>query len=193
MNTPFEQKRLLRETLREAVDGLTSRDKSNAAEKITDKVLDSREWISAETVLLYVATLREPDTSAIIGAAIESDKLVTLPRRNKATGLYEPAIIACPEHDLVPGSFGIYEPNERCHTVPWESINLIIAPGVGFDKQGYRLGHGGGFYDRMLPRIKGTKLGLAFDVQIVDELPREEHDQRFCAIVTESGFLPLTQ
>ena len=95
---------------------------------------------------------------------------------------------------LVPGSFGILEPDPRAHpeVVALEEIDLAFVPGLGFDPAGRRLGYGHGYFDRSLAAMtNATKLGLAFSYQIVGRLPEEPHDQRVQAIVTEFGFHPL--
>jgi 5-formyltetrahydrofolate cyclo-ligase len=72
-----------------------------------------------------------------------------------------------------------------------ESIDAVIVPGVAFDPQGRRLGYGGGFYDRLLPRLRDDclRVGVAYDEQLVDELPVAEHDAHVHAVVTPSRVL----
>ena len=89
--------------------------------------------------------------------------------------------------DLKPGSYGILEPKKDC--LKWVSpmdINLIIVPGVGFDKKGNRLGHGEGYYDRLLSKPFGTlSIGLAFEIQIIEDIPIDTHDQPVDILITE--------
>ena len=84
------------------------------------------------------------------------------------------------------GTFGILEP---CHNLPimdLQNIDLILIPAVACDRQGYRLGYGGGFYDRWLPNSTGLKVGIIFEQFYLDELPRDIWDVPLDAIVTES-------
>ncbi len=88
--------------------------------------------------------------------------------------------------DLQKGTFGILEPKpEAMHLVAPEELDLVLVPGIAFDKRGYRLGYGGGFYDAFLAQTKMVKVGLAFDFQIVDLLPTREEDERVDLIVSE--------
>lgn len=85
----------------------------------------------------------------------------------------------------------IREPQAAGSLVPPAAIELIIVPGLAFTRRGLRLGRGGGFYDRYLARLDGkcVKLGVCFDVQLLETLPVEPHDQRVDAVVTESGMM----
>ena len=89
--------------------------------------------------------------------------------------------------DLAPGRFGLREP--RGTPVPADAMTLFVVPGVGFDRTGRRLGQGGGYYDRVLAACKRPAVGLAFSVQVVDELPVEPHDHPIDWLVTEHGAL----
>jgi len=94
-------------------------------------------------------------------------------------------------------TFGMLEPDpEICPLIDEQTIELAIIPGVAFDPTtGARLGRGGGFYDRLLsaPGFRATRIGAAFDLQLVDGLPTEPHDQRVDYIVTESGITPTPE
>ena len=88
------------------------------------------------------------------------------------------------EASLVKGqSFGILEPTGSAFTA-FNKIDLVIVPGVAFDKEGYRLGHGKAYYDRLLPKLTSAyKLGLGFSFQLVDEVPVEPHDEVMDAVI----------
>jgi 5-formyltetrahydrofolate cyclo-ligase len=91
--------------------------------------------------------------------------------------------------DLVPGRYGVPAPPEAFRAEPLASDALVLVPGVAFDEQGHRLGRGGGYYDRVLSGAGGaTPVGVAFDCQIVEEVPVEPHDRRVAGLLTESGF-----
>lgn len=100
--------------------------------------------------------------------------------------------IAAPD-DLIPAAWNpwVREPAAAAAIIAPAEIELILVPGLAFTSDGWRLGRGGGFYDRFLERLPaGTvKLGVCFDLQIVETLPAEAHDQRLDGIVTESGFV----
>lgn len=116
-------------------------------------------------------------------------KLTALPRFVEATGTYEAARVVALESDLQPGRFGIREPAAHCAAVPLNQLDLVLAPGVGFDAGGHRLGRGKGHFDRILNAVRGVKLGVAFEWQIVERLPVEPHDVKLDGIVTPTRWL----
>lgn len=92
-----------------------------------------------------------------------------------------------PEAEMVPGDFGALIPKEG----PWVEPQVVIAPMLAFDARGYRLGYGGGFYDRTVQALRLRHpvkvVGFAFAAQEVSEVPIDGHDERLDAIVTEAG------
>ncbi len=87
--------------------------------------------------------------------------------------------------ELVPGAWGIGVPPAEAPLAP--PPDVILVPGVAFDEWGGRLGRGGGFYDATLTSLPGLRLGVAFDIQLVERVPLAAHDERIHALVTESG------
>ena len=94
------------------------------------------------------------------------------------------ACIISERSELLPGRFGVLEPNEGCPLVPLNQLDLVFVPGVAYDFAGRRLGRGKGFYDRLLAEVRGHKCGVAFDAQIVAAVPEEPHDMRLNSILT---------
>ena len=93
-------------------------------------------------------------------------------------------------NELIQNTFGILEPNPVIHTlVDYNAIECVLTPGVAFDLHGYRLGYGGGFYDRFFSQIEKTipKLGIAFELQKVTALPVETYDYPIHKLITEKG------
>jgi 5-formyltetrahydrofolate cyclo-ligase len=89
--------------------------------------------------------------------------------------------------ELALSSAGLWEPDaSRTDRVPEAEIDLVVVPGVAFDRTGHRLGLGGGFYDRWLPSVSAPRLGLALSLQVVERVPHTGRDQRVDWIVTES-------
>jgi 5-formyltetrahydrofolate cyclo-ligase len=88
--------------------------------------------------------------------------------------------------------FGIWVPENPEFTAP-EAIDVLLVPGLAFDKQGYRLGFGGGYYDRYLNRVRTNAftIGIGFDCQLTEALPREAFDKKLCALCTESGIIEI--
>ncbi|MEL6187342.1 MAG: 5-formyltetrahydrofolate cyclo-ligase [Myxococcota bacterium] len=90
---------------------------------------------------------------------------------------------------LVPGAKGILEPNSDAALTPLTSIDAFMVPGLGFTPDGRRLGYGGGFYDRILAdHPRALRIGVAFELQVVPEIPIEPHDAQMDGVVTERGW-----
>jgi 5-formyltetrahydrofolate cyclo-ligase len=119
----------------------------------------------------------------LLEEAWTSGKRVALPRYDIHTSAYVACVVA--NHDEIRiGSFGVLEPIAGCPVVPLNQLDFILVPGVAFDLVGRRLGRGKGFYDRLLAEVRGHKCGVAFDAQIVAEVPEEPHDIRVDSILT---------
>lgn len=159
-------------------------------------LLRSPVWRSARCVALYAAVRGEIATQALLRAARDSGKTVLLPRvlpRSEA-GEGQMVFASCnDEADLIAGCFGIPEPAARCPV--WDQApDLLVLPAVGLDREGGRLGYGGGYYDRFLRRKdwrKTPRIGLVFALQIVDILPCDAWDIRVDALLSEEELLWL--
>jgi len=84
----------------------------------------------------------------------------------------------------VTGQFWIPEPRPDCAEIPADTFELVLVPGVAFDLKGRRLGRGRGFFDRLLVEVRGLKCGIAFELQMANEIPTEAHDIRMDFILT---------
>jgi 5-formyltetrahydrofolate cyclo-ligase len=93
--------------------------------------------------------------------------------------------------ELATGPFQVREPVAACPVVPLNRLDLALVPGLGFDARGGRLGRGKGHYDRLLAGFAGMKTGVAFDFQILPEVPREPHDIALNAVVTPTWWLEV--
>jgi 5-formyltetrahydrofolate cyclo-ligase len=113
------------------------------------------------------------------------------PKQVGSDGVYVACEIKSPEKDVLSGRFGIREPGESCAEIELNRLDFTLVPGVAFDLQGRRLGRGKGFYDRMLAAVRGTTCGVAFDEQIVGEVPVEPHDTRVNCILTPTRWFEL--
>ncbi len=146
------------------------------------------EYRSARAVALYSPVQNEVDTSAILSDALKAGKKVFYPKLSKAemTGFAQIRSSA----EMVVGRHGILEPVGKEVLAPPDSEGLIVfIPGLLFDRQGHRLGRGGGWYDRVLNGLgnRGFFVGLAYEIQLVDDLPAESWDQRVHFIITEKN------
>lgn len=131
----------------------------------------------------------EPDIWPLLEEALLAHKTVALPRFSSATKAYLAARIQNLEHDLRRGQLGIREPSEACAEFPLDRPDLVLVPGVAFDLQRQRLGHGKGYYDRLLAKVRGVKCGVAFDEQIVDAVPVGPLDVSLDYIVTPTRWI----
>ena len=132
--------------------------------------------------MYFVSFNNEVDTHEMIRSALKN-KTVIIPKVIHHE--IEPSIIIDFDNLMPSGRFNVPEPIEIMK-MAYKNIDLVLVPGIAFDREGYRLGYGFGFYDKFLKKVpKAVKIGLAFDFQIVDQVPREEHDVPVDFIVTE--------
>ncbi len=131
----------------------------------------------AKTVCCYVSLPYEVDTRRLITQMLVMGKRVVVPKvARKRLILSE---VQDPARDLAPGRFGVWEPiPQAVRPVSVEELDLVVVPGVAFDRDGHRLGHGFGYFDRFLARVPDVPtVGLCFDFQLFDRLPRHPHDR----------------
>ncbi len=140
------------------------------------RILNSPEFISSKVVALYFSVPTEPTTEPLFKAAFSAGKRVVVPVYDATTGLYNWGEYFS-EDELIIARYGIVEPKAPQKINPHD-INVCFLPGLLFDERGVRLGHGGGFYDRLLSQLDSTTpiIGIAFRWQIVEKLPFEDHD-----------------
>ena len=138
--------------------------------------------MDADTVMVYVSFRSEVETAALI-AELRSTHRVAAPRV-AAAGCMDAMLLD--DRQLVRSRQGIMEPPATAAVVEPASIDAVLVPGLAFDPAGFRLGYGGGYYDRFLARCAGAlRIGLAFEAQIVDSVLPHAHDQPLHHIVTE--------
>jgi 5-formyltetrahydrofolate cyclo-ligase len=147
------------------------------------------EWLAAGSVLFYAPLAGELDVWPLLEAALAAGKRAGLPRFVPERGGYEAREVRDPAVDLKPGHFGIREPADHCRAWALNGLDFILVPGVAFDLQGRRLGRGKGYYDRLLAGLRGARCGVAFDRQIVGEVPVTSHDIVMNWIVTPTRWI----
>jgi 5-formyltetrahydrofolate cyclo-ligase len=164
-------------------DALGERARRCAA--IHARLLAMPEWSAARVVHCYLSMRSEVDTHPLIDAALAQGKRVVVPIVvPKAPELSHAWLESLGGDALVPGSFGTFNPRDARPAAPGD-WDLTIVPLLAFDRRGYRLGYGKGFYDRLLSAAPATSIGIAFADQEVALLPDEPHDMRLHWIVTE--------
>jgi 5-formyltetrahydrofolate cyclo-ligase len=178
-----------KEILRQRRD-MSPEDVAAKSEQILSRLTQLPIIRSPQVILCYMDFRNEVQTEAIIEHLFSLDKIVVLPRVNPHTNHLDLFRIEGFK-DLITSPMGILEPEDNLSQVLPTDIDLIFAPGVAFDLNGYRMGYGGGYYDKLLPQLRPdcAVIGLAFDLQIVPELPIEDHDQSMDAILTETRWI----
>ena len=127
----------------------------------------------------------------MIEQGLKSNKIIALPRYESKDREYSACVIKSLK-DLVVGKYNIMEPSPICNEVNINQLDLVIVPGVAFDRFGGRLGRGNGYYDRFLKNLKAIFYGVCFKQQVVDKTPQDLHDAKMDIIMTPDGKLDLT-
>jgi 5-formyltetrahydrofolate cyclo-ligase len=178
------EKQLLRNRIRRAVAGLSEAARRSKSGKIRHHLRALPEFLGARVIYGFYPTAREPDW---IGEHWPAGSELYLPKLEGRRCAYAPA----DDLDaLKPGPFGIPQPATNAEHCP--PPDIILVPGLGFDLEGRRLGRGGGFMDRMLHRVKGLRVGIAFSIQVIGHVPVAAHDEPMDGLITETGFLPCS-
>jgi 5-formyltetrahydrofolate cyclo-ligase len=188
-----------RERLRKKILG--ARDRMAAGDRRTKSRLAVKNfWQLSElqrwsTLFIYVNFRSELETVELIRQCLARGKRVAVPLVNALENAMVPLLIKDPEKDLAPGYYGIPEPDPRKSLrVAAREIDAAVIPGSVFDVRGGRLGYGGGYYDRFLvndaPRAK--RVGLAFEMQLVERVPVQPHDQPLDILVTEERIVNIS-
>lgn len=152
---------------------------------IADLLITYQPYQSAGVILFYASIQHEVNVYSVAEGALK-DKVVCFPKIKKQELLcYSIASLK----DLQLGEYNIPEPSEK-NKIPIQDIDLILIPGIAFDRAGFRIGYGRGYYDRLLEKAFRYKIGLAYDFQIVERLQKENHDQKVDCLITEKGIFP---
>lgn len=185
VNSDNMSKLEMRAHFKEMREGLTKDFRRSLDFEIESRLLCSEEYSKTDVIFTYVSLDPEPDTLGIIYAAFANGKKVAVPKC-EGKGAMEFYFIKS-QSDLVKGKFGISEPDTaKCKkAIPTEN-SLCIVPGLSFDAKGYRLGRGGGYYDRFLKDFKGKTAGLCYNSFLKLSLPKESFDVPVDIIVTEN-------
>lgn len=187
-----KQKALLRKRIlafRRAQSPEEIREKS---EKIRQRLFTFNLFCGAGTVLFYLAIEDEVQTKKMISESLHRGKRVAVPFINWQRREILPSELKDPQKDLEVGIQKIPQPRKNFYrSIPPASIDLVIVPGVVFDKKGNRLGFGVGFYDRFLGKLseKTNLIALAFELQLVDNVPSRSHDIAVDYLITERGII----
>lgn len=164
---------------------LSEMDRQTAAYAVFERLEHSAAFQLAEKILMYHSLSDELDTRSFLNKW-KGRKQFFLPRVNGV----DLELLPYDESRLEIGSFHIEEPTGN-DTYPVEEIEMIVVPGVAFDRKGARLGRGKGFYDRLLKTAKAMKIGVGYEFQLLDQLPSEPHDVAMDMVITEHTTIVL--
>jgi 5-formyltetrahydrofolate cyclo-ligase len=188
----FNNKKDFRKFVLETRDLIDVKKRLEWDEIIFDKLINSTFYKECKTIFTFVSFKSEVNTHRFIEHAIRGSKIIGVPKiKNKQTGIEVFKINSL--KDLEVGYFNTLEPRSECPKVNNEDIDFIVMPGLAFDREGGRIGYGGGFYDRFLMNLnkKVDKIAIAYQFQIFDDVPTNEMDVNVDGIITEKEFIKI--
>jgi len=179
-------KEVIRREIKEKRNSLSKSEILEKSNRIKKRLFEQDEFRKAQTILFYVSYGSEVYTHDMIKESLSEGKNVVVPYSDTE----KRTLILSELHswnELSVGSYNILEPKkENIKEVTVDAIDMIVVPGVAFDSSGRRIGHGFGYYDKLLGgSTHAPSIGLAFELQIVDAVPTEEHDVAVGKIITE--------
>ena len=189
----IEAKKAVRVAIRERLREMSDADRQSASARGCERLLALPAVGAARAILLYLPTRTEISPIAAAEACREEGMTVALPRVPPGSNEIEIVEWASGGRaELVPDAAGMLAPAVG-RVLRVGEIDAAVVPGVAFDREGRRLGRGGGFYDRLLVRLseRCPPIGFAFAAQLVDRVPEEPHDLRVAAVVTDAETIEI--
>lgn len=192
--TPIEiEKDRVRRQMRQARKALDLRWREAASRQIAQHLVSWPVLSRVAVAHCYLAWYSEVATSGLIEHLLRAGKKVVVPkvdiRHHQLEHYYISAL-----SDVRPGTFGILEPDPAtCAPAGLNDLQIILVPGVAFDRKGNRIGSGHGYYDRFLAQTSAPRVGLAFAMQIIDAVPTSVHDQKMDFLVTERDLIACVE
>lgn len=181
------EKKHLRKYIQNKRDSLSVKEREKKSKTAAENFFETKYYLNSKNILIYYPFRSEIDTTIIIKDALYRGKNIILPRVSKHNlDLY---FVNDLSTQLEKGSFDIMEPiPSLCRSASIKDIDLVVVPGVGFDKKLNRLGYGGGFYDKLLSNLPESvkRIAIAFEIQIVPYIPTSKHDKKVDILITES-------
>ena len=180
----------LRRTLLNRLYALPSEQRSERSRRACQNLVSIEPFQKASTVMMFVSLPHEVDTSEAILHAWQLGKVVAVPKISWEQRHMIPVQISSLETGFSTSAFGLRNPIAGV-PVPFEDIDLVVTPALGFDRKGNRLGRGGAFYDRFFAndQLRALKCGFAFAEQVMDSIPVTEHDLPVDMLVTDEGIM----
>lgn len=185
-----EQKKSLRELCSRKRRYLEENNRKHFDEIIFNKIEKLPELKQAKTILVYISTKHETSTIKFIKKYIKEKQIVVPKTHLRFQTLTLHKIKSFDE--LYKGRYNILEPYPQAEIIKPEKVDLAFIPGIAFDKKGHRIGYGKAYYDKLLLSLKCPKIGLAYEIQIVENVPAEKHDKKIDKLITEKKIYNFT-
>ena len=187
METIAQEKIALRDHMRARLAALTAADVRAKSAAIWERLSVLPEFAEAPRLLVYISKGPEVDTHGLIQQLLALGRQVCVPWFDASKQKYVASALHDFKSDLATGRFGILEPGrEAVRSVAGHQIDAAVVPGLAFDETGNRLGRGISYFDSILQEVRGTRIALAYDFQVLSGVPAEAHDARVDFIVTET-------
>lgn len=180
--------RRINKDLRSRLNSDEVREKSKSA---SEHFLNSEFYKNSNVLMLYMPLGKETDTTDIFSKALLDGKKTIFPVTDPETGVITPCY-ADSEDGFTKGAFSVSEPSGE-FVSDVSVIDVVLVPGIAYDRNGARVGFGKGCYDRLLSRTKAFKIGFCYEFQIVDSISSDSHDIAVDYIVTENGIWDVKQ
>ncbi len=178
----------IRQQIQQRLESLQDHQVHCKSYRACETLIKTAEFQRARTVMMYLALPKELETAQAILQSFQQNKTVAIPRVSWPERKLEPVIIYTLNCPMEIGRYGLRNPTSQ-ETLDPSQIDLVVLPGLGFDRQGNRIGRGAGFYDRFLANhhFSGVRCGLGFSEQVVESIPVEAHDMQLDMLVTDTG------
>lgn len=187
-----EKKREIRSMIVKKINAFSEKELSVRLQKIENRLFSFANFEEAQIPLLYLNTGGEVPTRGIIEKCFKLRKIVVLPSFDKEKRIITLLKAEHPYKHTKTGVRGVNEADsEKSKKVPIKQLDIALIPGVAFDEKGGRLGMGLGYYDRFIPKLSSTtrKIALAFNCQMIPQVPMESHDRYVDIIITEDRII----
>lgn len=183
-------KSALRTRMRRLRAAIPPSERARLVDLVEETLFGLQEMRAANVVLLFYSFGTEVATGGMAARVLAAGKRLLLPFLEEEGDMEAAEVL--PGELLEPSDYGPREPGRRIAVDP-EEVDVVVAPGLAFDREGNRLGYGGGYYDRYLARMghRALRVGVGFSLQLVDRIPVEPGDERVDIVVTNEGALDV--
>lgn len=183
-------KQEIRNMVKKRRNSMSENEVTTKSKIIIEKLMDTKEFKNADNIMIFLSFNNEVYTYNLIEKCIKLGKRVIVPYTVKDTYEIIPTVLGNIEEDLKQTSYGYMEPKkEKLQPIDEKKIDLTVVPGLAFDKNMNRIGFGKGYYDRYLAKTRkdAKKIAVAYDYQVLEEIPSEVFDVKMDSIITDEN------